>query len=116
MDLLTFFGESGCTGDEITVAFPEIDYRTLTPRFAPLERKGLIFRAGDTRLGLSSRHQKVMRSVKYAATTPIVITKSAKKNPFLEGMKLAAKIVLSESTLDGAKQALKRELIKVATR
>lgn len=110
--MIESFGANGCTVDEILEVF-EIDYRTLTPRFAPLERKGLIFRAGDTRTGKSGRQQRVRRHSKYAAITPVVTT-PPKKNPFLEGMKYAAKILLRNCDLTSAKADLKNELLKVA--
>lgn len=117
--LIEGFGAAGCTVDEIRKSNPDIDYQTLTPRFAPLEKKGVIFRAGDTRPGHSTRQQKVMRSVLFAETFehfPLVKLATAKKNPFIEGMKFAAKTILRESDFSSAKRALRIELEKVARR
>lgn len=113
LEIIESFGVNGCAVDEILAKHPDIDYRTLTPRFAPLERKGMIFRAGDTRLGPSGRQQKVMRSIAFASVVPILPIEK-KKNPFLAGMMFAAKVILKASNLDEAKSALVIELRKVA--
>lgn len=56
-----------------------------------------------------------LHEYRISATHPVSVTKP-KKNPFLEGMKRAAKIVLANSDFTEAKLELKKELIKVATR
>lgn len=118
LEIIESFGAFGCTVDEIIWAHPDIEYRTLSPRFAPLERKGLIFRAGDTRRGHSTRQQKVMRGITHLATTPKVVAKKS-KNPFLAGMLFAAKaIVGADPSFKGSPGAiaLKAEIRKVATK
>lgn len=117
LKMIRGFGPRGCTVDEILNEY-KIDYRTLSPRFAPLERKGSIFRAGDTRPGNTKRQQKVMRAAEYAGhpLVPVIKPKRNKKNPFLEGMVFAAKTILKHSDFRDAKLALKEELEKVAKR
>lgn len=110
-------GVDGCISDDIRKTYPDLSYSSVTARFSALEAKGQIFRAGDTRPGESGRQQKVMRAIEHAATTPIVLaTKKAKSNPFLAGMMHATRIVLREADLPAAKLALKKELLKVATK
>lgn len=108
-------GVDGCISDDIRKCYPDLSYSSITARFSALEAKGEIFRAGDTRPGESGRQQKVMRSKEYAPTTPTVVaTKKAKKNPFLAGMMYATRIMLAEPDLAAAKEALRKELLKVA--
>lgn len=110
-------GSFGCISDDIRAHYSDLSYSSVTARFSALETKGEIFRAGDTRTGESGRQQKVMRSIEWSSTTPIVLaTKKAKTNPFLAGMMYATRIVLGESDLPAAKLALKKELLKVATK
>lgn len=112
---VTKAGENGLTCDEIAeVTF--IEYRTVTPRIVQLERLNLVYRAGDTRKGLSGRRQLIVRSCDHLPSIPLIPKSKKKSNPFLEGMKFAAKVVLSESSLEGAKKALKLELIKAASK
>jgi hypothetical protein len=44
LEAIATFGARGCTQDEILDRFPSFTNETLTPRFAPLERKGLALR------------------------------------------------------------------------
>lgn len=108
-------GTVGMTNDEL-VEVTGIAYRTLTPRIAQLEALGLVYRAGDTRPGLSGRQQKITRAKSFIAAVPKLAPPKGRKNPFVEGVKFAAKIVLSQSDLTGAKKALRDELIKLAAR
>lgn len=110
-------GSFGCISDDVRAHYPDLSYSSITARFSALEAKGLIFRAGDTRPGESGRQQKVMRAIEWSSSTPIVLaTKKAKSNPFLAGMMHATRIMLAQPDLAGAKAALKRELLKVATK
>lgn len=114
LDAIEYFGENGCIQDEL-IQYCDGSHKetshNLTPRFAPLERKGFIFRAGDTRVGASGRKQKVMRHIKWASHVPIVKTQK-KKNPFVAGMIHAAKILLDSPDLETAKKKLALELNK----
>lgn len=110
-------GSFGATVSEIQEHLDGASQVTVSPRIAPLEAKGLIFRAGDTRPGPSGRQQRVLRAIEWSTSTPIVMaTKKAKLNPFLAGMIYATRVVLKEPDLLAAKLALKRELLKAATR
>ena len=77
LDIIKEHGEQGCTHDELmkhyqnmSIAFasenPEWtpddmhSVGSITPRYAALERKGLMIRNGDTRKGKSGRSQLVM--------------------------------------------------------
>ena len=63
-------GKIGATHDEVwshlTKSHRHSTFRegSITPRYATLERKGLIIRNGDTRKGSAGRSQLVMYSVK----------------------------------------------------
>lgn len=116
LEAVESFGPIGCTKDEILRRFPHFTHETLTPRFAPLERKGLVYREGDTRVGLSGRQQKVMRHITFA-TKPSAPVKKPKNNPFLAGLMRAAKLVIeTDPKLKGTPVALalKSEILKVA--
>ena len=108
-------GELGLTCDEIAEK-TGIEYRTVTPRIVQLERHGLVYRAGDTRKGLSGRAQLIVRASSHLATIPMIPKAKKRENPYLEGLKRAAKIILSQSDFESARKALKDELIKVASR
>lgn len=116
--IIESFGVNGCTAHEILTAFPRFTHETLTPRFAPLVRKGATFRAGDTRIGGKSRQQDVLRDIKYAGFVPTVVTKP-KKNPFLAGLIYAAKLIVAADPSfkrTPAALALLFEIKKVARR
>ena len=55
---------NGCTSDEIMVHFPNHGVQTISPRYAPLIRKGLIEDTGEKRKGKSGKYQRVLRVVK----------------------------------------------------
>ena len=55
---------NGATGDEIMRHFPDHGVQTISPRYAPLIRKGFIEDTGERRKGSSGRSQRVMRAVK----------------------------------------------------
>ena len=57
---------NGATGYELDKALPGFGIQTLTPRFAPLKRKGLIYDSGLRRPGASGRSQCVLMAVKGA--------------------------------------------------
>jgi hypothetical protein len=50
----------GCIYDDVVALLPHRRVHSIQPRFAPLLRKRLIFRNGDTRTGASGRQQRVM--------------------------------------------------------
>lgn len=53
------YGTRGCISDEVRTHFPSLAYSSVTARYAALERKKLIYRAGQ-RPGDSGRKQSVM--------------------------------------------------------
>ena len=55
---------NGATGYELDKALPGIGIQTISPRFAPLKRKGLIYESGLRRPGGSGRSQCVLMAVK----------------------------------------------------
>lgn len=114
LEAIATFGARGCTQDEILDRFPSFTNETLTPRFAPLERKGLMYRAGDTRKGKAGRQQKIMRVVEHLATVPMLPPTKKKRNPYVKGMMDAAKIIMKCTDLKAAKAALASELRRVA--
>jgi hypothetical protein len=52
----------GCIADDVERAIPQHRSNTVTPRFAPLIRKGFIEVTGEKRLASSGRMQRVMRA------------------------------------------------------
>ena len=55
---------NGCTSDEVMTHFPSHGVQTISPRFAPLIRKGFIYDTGERRKASSGRSQRVMKVVK----------------------------------------------------
>lgn len=52
---------NGCTSDEIMKHFPNHGVQTISPRYAPLIRKGLIYDTGERRPGSLGRSQRVLK-------------------------------------------------------
>jgi myo-inositol-1-phosphate synthase len=55
---------NGCISDEIQTHFPNHGVQTISPRYAPLIRKGFIEDTGERRVGLSGRSQRVLKVIK----------------------------------------------------
>ena len=55
---------NGCTSDEVMSHFPNHGVQTISPRFAPLIRKGFIEDTGERRKSAAGRSQRVMRVIK----------------------------------------------------
>jgi hypothetical protein len=53
---------NGCTSDEVLKHFPHHGVQTISPRFAPLLRKGFIYDTGERRKASSGRSQRVMKA------------------------------------------------------
>jgi hypothetical protein len=51
----------GCISGEVVKCIPEYVAQAITPRYAPLLKKGFIVKTGERRLGSSGRGQCVMR-------------------------------------------------------
>ena len=58
----------GLTTDELMRHFPAYGVQTVSPRFAPLLRKGLIYDTGLRRKGASGVCQRVVKSTDLAST------------------------------------------------
>jgi len=54
---------NGCTSDEVMMHFPDHGVQTISPRFAPLIRKGFIEDTGEKRKARSGRSQRVMKII-----------------------------------------------------
>lgn len=55
---------NGCTSDEVMAHFPNHGVQTISPRYAPLIRKGFIEDTGERRKSASGRSQRVMKVIK----------------------------------------------------
>jgi len=55
---------NGCISDEVQTHFPNHGVQTISPRYAPLIRKGFIEDTGERRVGLSGRSQRVLKVIK----------------------------------------------------
>ncbi len=70
LDCIISYGEHGATHDDVWETLPQISNKSgisayiregsITPRYATLEKKGLIYRDGTTRKGKMGRSQLVM--------------------------------------------------------
>jgi hypothetical protein len=67
LDCIKSFGKRGCISDEIGEVLYWANLNTITPRYKPLEKKGLIYRNGEKRRGKAGRSQLVMRATSTAA-------------------------------------------------
>lgn len=119
LDVIDTAGATGCISDQVRACYPHLSYSSITARFSSLEKKGQIYRAGDTRPGTSGRQQQVMRLAKYKTAVPVVKPPklpAKKRSGFMKGLMYATRIVLAEPDLHAAKKALKKELLKAAGR
>lgn len=64
LEIIREYGTDGCIADQIIQRFPHEQSHTITPRFAPLMRKGWIEDTGDRREGHSGRLQRVVRAIR----------------------------------------------------
>jgi hypothetical protein len=56
---------NGCTSDEIMAHFPDRGVQTISPRYAPLIRKGFIEDSGERRKGNLGKSQRVLKAIKH---------------------------------------------------
>jgi len=54
----------GCISDDVIRALPSHGVQTLSPRYAPLIKKGFIVDTGERRVGKSGKQQRVMKAIK----------------------------------------------------
>mgnify|MGYP000163802950 CR=1 FL=1 len=64
LSVIQQYGSLGCIKDDVMKHFRLEDVPTISPRFAPLMRKGWIEDTGERRRGLSGRPQRVMRAIR----------------------------------------------------
>ena len=55
---------NGCIAEEVITHFPNHGIQTISPRYAPLIRKGFIEDTGERRKSSTGRSQRVMRVIK----------------------------------------------------
>jgi hypothetical protein len=65
-DAICEFGPRGCIADDLIKLFPKLPYSSITARPSALERKGLITRGPDERIGEAGAGQLVMRKSRIA--------------------------------------------------
>lgn len=53
---------NGCIGDDIVRMLPQFGIQTISPRYAPLIRKGWVVDTGERRKARSGRSQRVMKA------------------------------------------------------
>lgn len=51
---------NGCIGDDVVRMLPQFGVQTISPRYAPLIRKGWVIDTGERRKARSGRSQRVM--------------------------------------------------------
>jgi hypothetical protein len=54
---------NGCIGDDVVQMLPQFGIQTISPRYAPLLRKGFIVDTGERRKARSGRSQRVMKVI-----------------------------------------------------
>jgi hypothetical protein len=52
---------NGCIGDDVVRMLPQYGIQTISPRYAPLIRKGWVLDTGEKRKARSGRSQRVMK-------------------------------------------------------
>lgn len=57
LQIITESGDHGATSDEVASRLM-MDLQSITPRFKPLEAKGLIYRSGQRRASLTSNRSR----------------------------------------------------------
>jgi hypothetical protein len=55
---------NGCISDEILEHFPDRGVQTISPRYAPLIRKGFIEDTGERRKSSTGHSQRVLKAIK----------------------------------------------------
>ena len=55
---------NGCIAEEVMSHFPNHGIQTISPRYAPLIRKGFIEDTGERRKSITGRSQRVMKAIK----------------------------------------------------
>jgi hypothetical protein len=117
LSIVEAYGEDGCISEEVlassVVPGTHINTGTITTRLSELERKGLIYRAGDTRNASSGRKQVVWRHIKHSASKPTLPVEKKPMNGFDKGVIYCAKMIAKASDLKEAKKMILMELEKI---
>ena len=61
-ETIKLFGSNGCISDEIMRVLHNYGVQTISPRYAPLLRKGFIVDTGERRMARSGRTLRVMKA------------------------------------------------------
>lgn len=61
---------NGCISDEVLRLLPTYTHQTISPRYAPLIRKGWVIDTGEKRKARSGRSQRVMLAATKEANEP----------------------------------------------
>ena len=61
-DVIRMF-PNGCIGDDVVRMLPQYGIQTISPRYAPLIRKGFVVDTGEKRKARSGRSQRVMKVI-----------------------------------------------------
>ena len=69
LEVIASFGEAGCIADDVYKQLPNLSIASVSPRFAPLVRKGKVNVIGK-RPAPSGRKQRVMQAASKAAADP----------------------------------------------
>ncbi len=62
LDVIKSF-PNGCISQDVESALAQYRASSITPRYRPLMKKGLIGDTGETRPGFSGRNQRVMKAI-----------------------------------------------------
>lgn len=117
LNIVKAFGEEGCISEEVlaysVVPGSHANTGTITTRLSELERKNLIYRAGDTRTGSSGRQQQVWRDIEYATVKPKLPEPKKPVNGFDKGVIYCAKLLAKATDLKEAKKLILAELGRI---
>jgi hypothetical protein len=115
-EIIKNYGADGCITDDVIAFFKKSEKTNtgrITGRFSELEAEGKIFRAGDTRKGVSGKSQLVMRDISYSSITPKIPSTKRPMSGFDKGVIYCAKMIAKASDLKEAKKMLLTELEKI---
>lgn len=115
-EIIRSYGADGCITDDVIAFFKKSEKTNtgrITGRFSELEAEGKIFRAGDTRRGVSGKSQLVMRDISYSSITPKIPSAKKPINGFDKGVIYCAKLLAKSADLKEAKKMILAELEKI---
>jgi DNA-binding HxlR family transcriptional regulator len=77
----------GLTAEELSRRIPGIPLNTLTPRLAPLLRRGLLINAFERRKASSGRYQRVLQHFQQEDLTHVMFGITPNETPFVASKK-----------------------------